>query len=65
MKKNLNIKRKKIKKMVSITGIIYILSVSTSQVAQWWRTHLPMQEMRFQPVSWEEPLEKEMVCNRL
>ena len=28
--------------------------------AQWSRTHLPKQEMQFQPLGWEEPLEKEM-----
>ena len=40
------------------------LYVVASQVAQWERIHLPMQEMWVQfPHFWEEPLEKEMATH--
>ena len=38
----------------------------TSQVAQWWRIFLPMQEMqetRVRSLSWEDPLEEEMATH--
>ena len=35
----------------------------TSLVAQWKRIHLPMQEMWVCSLSWEDPLEKEMVTH--
>ena len=31
-----------------------------SQVAQWQRTHLPMQDTWVQSLDWEDPMEKEM-----
>ena len=31
-----------------------------SQVVQWYRIHLSMQEMQVQSLGWEYPLEKEM-----
>ena len=34
-----------------------------SQVAQWERTHLPMQATQVQPLVWEEPLEKGMATH--
>ena len=36
-----------------------------SLVGQWWRIHLPMQEMWVQLLGWEDPLEKERECNPL
>ena len=38
----------------------------TSQVAQWWRIRLPMQEMRetrVQALAWEDPLKEEMATH--
>ena len=34
-----------------------------SQVAQWWRIHLSMQETQVQSLSWENPLQKEMASH--
>ena len=34
-----------------------------SQVAQWLRICLPMQEMWVQALGWEDPLEKEMMTH--
>ena len=43
---------------------LYILSIlsntSASQVAQWQRIHLPVQETQVQSLGWEDSLEKEM-----
>ena len=36
-----------------------LIRISASQVAQWWRICLPMQEMRVLSLHWEDPLEKE------
>ena len=37
--------------------------LSGSQVAQWSRIHLPMQEMRVQSLDWEDPLEEGMATH--
>ena len=37
-----------------------MLNLWASQVDQWLRIHLPMQETQFQSLGWEDPLEKEM-----
>ena len=34
-----------------------------SQVAQWERIHLPMQEMWVESLGWEDPLEEEMATH--
>ena len=34
-----------------------------SQVIQWWRTHLPVQETRVWSLGWEDTLEKEMATH--
>ena len=36
---------------------------SPSQVAQWERTHLPMQEMQVPSLGWEDPAEEEMATH--
>ena len=57
----------------SLLFILYIkafkgkqLPTWTFQVAQWWRTHLPMQEtqeMQVWSLGWEEPLEEKMAAH--
>ena len=39
------------------------LIIIKSQAVQWWRIHLPMQEMWIQALGWEDPLEKEMATH--
>ena len=39
------------------------VSLGASQVAQWQRISLIMQEMRFRSLGQEDPLEKEMATN--
>ena len=36
---------------------------STSLLALWWRTNGPVQEMQFQLLGWEDPLEKELATH--
>ena len=45
--------------------IVLIRGLGTSQVVQWSRIHLPMQETqkpRIPSISWEDPLEEEMAA---
>ena len=43
---------------------LYIHSnTSASQVAQWQRIHLPVQETQVQSLGWEDPLEEEMATH--
>ena len=37
--------------------------VEVSQVAQWYRIHLPMQETLVLSLGWEDPLQKEMATH--
>ena len=39
------------------------LKCQESQVAQWQRIHLSMQETQVRPLSWEDPLQKEMATH--
>ena len=41
---------------------MYSIIIKT-QAAQWWRIHLPTQEMWIQALGWEDPLEKEMATH--
>ena len=42
---------------------IYPKDAGASQVAQWYSTRLPVQEMQVRSLGWEEPLEKEMATH--
>ena len=48
---------------LQIFFLVCSLSSWAFQVAQWWKTHLPMQEMWVRSLGWEDPLEKEMATH--
>ena len=48
---------------VGVSFSLLCVTMRTSQVVQWQRTRLPMQEMQFQSLSWEDTLEEEMATD--
>ena len=48
--------------ITSFSVSLYCL-LRASRVAQWWRTHLPIQETQYRSLGWEDPLEKEMATH--
>jgi len=48
---------------VHVIDIMQLMAIWASQVAQWYRNHLPMQEMQVRSLGQEDPLEEGMATH--